>query len=198
MGVMSLANFRDDLRSALGGRIELADPRLTVWVNVGYFDVAGAVDFHQLFTHSDVNTVIGTAEYDIPAGVVSIRTLYDKVAKNRLGRLEIPELFRLDQTVAGVPKKYARVGNKFILNPVPADVRAIEVVGFKEPAPLAADADVTVLPRTWDVAILMLATSHALLILNEEQRSAFWQNKALAYIESRLIEGATATPARGQ
>lgn len=193
MGFMTLAQFETEVESVLGGRANVTS-RLDTWINLAYFDVCGAVDFPELDTIYNFSTQVGVNSYNLPSGGIQIITLYDNVSKRPLRKVERMEVFRQDLTESGAPRIWARHGSKVYIHPTPSDVRSIDMLLMKEPVPLAASGDVTVLPRTWDAAILLLATSYGLLALIEENKSTNWYNRGLVYIQSRLIEGQTQMP----
>lgn len=173
----------------------MGDPVLGEWTNLGYFEVAGAVDFPELDVTKMVNTVIGANAYALPAGLVQIQTVYDSVAKYGLRRVEKAELFRQDLAEPGAPKIWTRHGASLYIHPTPTTIRSLSLIGRSEPDQMVADADKTILPKTWDAAIKLLAVCYALWDLNEDARATTWYNRALNYMQSRLIEGQMQNPA---
>jgi hypothetical protein len=194
MGLLTLDEIRDQIRGALGGRVPDGDSRLTTWVNLGYMEVIGAVDFPELDLNVNINTVIGTNSYAVPAGMVQVQVVYDSVTKYAPRKVDKAEFFRQDASEVGSPKIWLRHGASVYIHPTPSDVRSLKILGRSEPAGLAADGSVTILPKTWDTAIFLLGTSYALLALNEDARSVSWYNRALVYMQSRIIEGQLQMP----
>jgi hypothetical protein len=196
MGFMTLLDFKNEISSVLGGRTVDAT-RAKNWVNMAYFDTCGAVDFPELGTTPQFNSVAATAQYSIVDGVYQVLAVYDTVAKLFLRRVRIEEYARQDHSEAGPPKLWSRHGASIFLNPVPTDIRAIKYYARSEPAPLAVDGDKTILPRTWDQAISMFSIATALFSLNEDSRATTWYNRAIAYTQTRMLEGETPTPQGG-
>ncbi len=196
MGFMTLLDFKTEITSVLGGRAVDAT-RAKNWVNMAYFDACGAVDFPELGTTPQFNSVVATPQYTIADGIYQVLAVYDSVARHFLRRVRIEEYARQDLSEAGPPKLWSRHGSSLFLHPMPADIRAIKYYARAEPAPLAADGDKTILPRTWDQAISMFSIATALFSLNEDNRASAWYNRALAYTQTRLLEGETPTPQGG-
>jgi hypothetical protein len=188
MGFMTLANFKTELDSILGARGTVT-ARLTTWTNLGYFDAAGAVDFRETEATTSVNTAAADFDYAVPAGWIEMFGVYDSVAKFAPREVDIVEFNRQDRTLVGPPKLWARHAGLFYLHPTPNDTRALVLFGRAEPVALAADGDLTVLQRTWDAAVLMLAASYGFHHLNEEARAITWYNRAIQYMQSRALGG---------
>ncbi len=187
MGVMTLTNFRDDTQSALGDR-GLANASLDRWINLGYLDIAGAVDFDILQEEDTTqSTVAGTVSVNVPTGAHKVKYVRSTTGDNLLEWVPVTELYRRSQS-AGTPTVWAQRKNLILFNPIPSTVLALRIGYRKSPTALSATGDVTVLPDYWDAPIFLLAVHYGLLSRGEDQRAMVWLQRAAAYIQSRITE----------
>lgn len=199
MGQLTLADFREDLQSALGD-FNYSTGQLDRWINFGYLDLTGAVDFDILKNDESVNTVTDTVTITAPTNKLHIRLIHDTTSGNLLGWLPLEELMRRPQTTAtgNVATHWTRHAGDIYLNPIPGTAtKALWIVTTEPPAVLATSTAVTVLPDTWDPAVFQLAGHHAFMTLGQEQRSAAWLTRAVTYIQSRVTERAYQTDTQG-
>ena len=187
MGYMTLDDFRTDLQSALGDR-GFENPRLDRWINHGYLDLAGSVDFEVLNTDASIDTVAATQTIDTPSGAMIVQLVRDQDNDNLLGWVPKVEFFRRSASVSGKPTHWTRHGDLIYLYPIPDDAYEMWVPYKAAPELLAATLDVSVLPDIWDLAIFYLSAHHALVALGDEQRAASWFSRAVLYIQSRMTE----------
>jgi len=196
MGVMTLADFRTDLQSALGER-GFASARLDRWINFGYVDLTGAVAFEVLANDEGIATVDSQNYITAPTNTLVITNVRDSTNDILLGWIPKSEYLRRPQTGTGEPTHWTRHAGKILLHPVPDGAYTLDVYTIEPPAVMSIGTAVSVLPDTWDPAIFQLAVHHALLALGDEQRSAAWLSRAITYIGSRLTEADFAQGARG-
>lgn len=188
MGAMTLANFQAEIQSCVGDRGS-DTTRLTRWLNFGYLDVAGAIDFEEFnFIDTSQSTVIGTQSVNIPAGSMVVQFVRNTTGNSLLAWLPRVEFQRRPITPTGTPTHWTTQGTKILLNPTPSAIVTLAIGYKKPPTLLAVDADATSLPDVWDPAIYMMAVHHALLALGEEQRASAWFNRAAGYIQSRMTQ----------
>jgi len=186
MGLMTLADFETDLQSALGDR-GILNARLDRWINAGYYDLAGAVEFEILSNDESVNTVNATQTITAPTNTLIIQYIKDTTSDNLLGWVPKGELLRKAITPTGQPLYWSRHKLNIILAPVPDGVYALSIYTLEPPTVLTGTA-VTLFPETWDQAVFLLAGHNALLALGDEQRSAAWLGRGITYIQSRMTE----------
>lgn len=187
MGLMTLADFREDMESALGNP-GLTDVRKDRWINFGYVDLTGAVEFEILANDEDIPTVSAQNYITAPTNTLVIQMVRDTTNDNLLGWIPKTEYFRRLQATSGAPTHWTRHRDDIQLHPVPDGVYSLKVFTIEPPAALSSSSSVTVLPDTWDPAVYQLAMHHALLARGEEQRSAAWLARAINYIGSRITE----------
>jgi len=187
MGAIALSTYRSDLQSALGDR-GLDNTRLDSWINQGYYDLAGAVDFEVMDTNSTVATVSSVQTITTPTNALIVKFLKDTTSDNLLGWLPKMELFRRAITPTAQPKYWTRHAASIYLSPVPDAAYNMFIVYKKPPTKLTAVGDVSTFADTWDTAVFQLAVHHALLALGEEQRAVAWLQRAILYIQSRMTE----------
>jgi len=207
MGVVTLLNFRTEIISAMSGRVtEAADvAKMNRWVNAGYLEVTGAIDFAELDAVFNVATVDGTVEYAGPTDAAGWRSVFDETNDLLLERVSLEQLYRRERSIKNIPDFWSRRGDTLILSPTPNAVINERLLYKKNAAILDDDADLTAISGTWDHAIYLLAMSSAHLSFSEENRATFWRNLAVAYIQSRFTEGdlisgrfVAPAPAQGQ
>ena len=187
MGQLTLANFRTDVESALGDR-SIGNTRVDRWINAGYLDVTGSVNFETLVNDTSTNTVGSTGTIAIPTDAEIVTFIKDTTNDNLLGWLPKNELFRRDATTEGTATHWTRHADLIYLRPVPSGVQAMFIAYKKSPALLASSGTTTDIPDIWDTAVFLMAVQHALLALGEEQRSASWLARGITYITSRITE----------
>lgn len=190
MGNYTLAQFRDRLQKTLGNK-GFTDPELDVWINAGYAEVSGAVQFEFAYPSiASVNIAEGTSEgvgLDALAsiesvtideeGIVLVRTSVENIrARQKEGRQR------------GKPQYYARYGNSLVVYPVADKAYTVTVVGEGDPSPLSNEDERTPFHSTWDNAVHMFAAAQAFFDLGEDERGLFWFDRAVRYAGSRKTD----------
>lgn len=184
---LSITNYRSQLQAILGKR-GYATAELDAWINMGYQDLAGVVDFPELEETSTVNTAGNTQSISAPPNVLVIQLLKDETSDVALQWLAKPELFRRKISPEGAPKYWTRQGDLIYLSPVPDGVYAIRVFFKQAPADLGTGSSSSVFPDVWDPVILQLAAHYALMGTGQEQRGAAFLSRAVTYIQSHITE----------
>lgn len=188
MGILTLAEFRDDLDAAMG-RENVGSPFLDRQINRAYLDLAGSVDFEVLDLDAEDSTVVDQVHLDLPEGeIIAIKVVKNVTEDIPLGYLNKSEFFRRPSVPTGTPTHWTRHSNKILLNPTPAEVTSLFIAYKVNPAPLAEEEDNTILPSMWDIAVFLLSVHYALLARGQEQRAAAWQARAGMYIQTRMTE----------
>ncbi len=187
MGLMTLADFRTDVQSALGDR-GLENAKLDRWINAGYYDLGGSVDFETLETSTTTPTVGSVQTIAVPSGTEIVKFIKDLTNDTLLGWVPKLELFRRSITPESTAINWTRHADLIYLHPVPIGVQSMFIVHKDAPTVLSAVGDLTVFPVVWDSAVFLLAVHHALLALGEDQRSASWLGRAISYIGTRITE----------
>lgn len=187
MGLLTLAEFRTDIQSALGD-LSFDSARVDRWVNFGYLDLASSVDFEILDEDSTTPTVASTDNIAAPSNNLIIKLVKDITNDQMLEWVPKAEYFRRASTPTGTPTCWTRHKDEIKLNPVPSEVVSLFVVYKTPPTALSADGDLSVFADAWDPAIFLLAVHHALLALGREQRSITWLTRAITYIQTRITE----------
>lgn len=188
MGYMTLSDFRTEVQSALGDR-GFVDTRLDRWINFAYLDLCAALP-HPELTEEDTtqSTANAVNSVNVPTGAMVVLIVRNTTDDSKMEWVPLNEYWRYSQT-AGVASKWTRQKAKILLNPVPNSVKSLRIIYLKTPARLTAAGDVSTLVDTWDSAIFMLAVHFGLLAIGEENRAMAWLQRAVNYIQSRLIEG---------
>ena len=187
MGYMTLANFRTDVDSALGSK-GIDNTRLDRWINFGYHDLGGSVDFESLETNTSTNTVSSTQTIAVPSLAEIVKLVKDTTNDKLLGWIPKAELFRRAITPTATPTNWTRHGDLIYFTPVPNAIIAMFIVYKIAPTRLTSSGAVTVFADIWDPAVFLLSVHHGLLALGQEARSASWLGRAISYIGSRITE----------
>lgn len=187
MGYTTKAKFRSRLSLNLGDR-NLAKGHLDGWVEDGYYDMTGAFDFIELHEVSTATMAVDADSITLPSDLQWVRSVKDDTNENPLIKISAEQFWStLDLTEEGEPEYWTRQGQVLRVQPVLNEEVTLRLLYNKFPPPLDDDGDTTVLPPTWDRAVIMFSTYHALLDLGEETRAAEWLSRAMAYVRSRLL-----------
>lgn len=187
MGYMDLADFRTEVQSSVGDR-DFPDARLDRWINFGYLDLVGAIDFEEFTTSNAFSTVAGQTTYTIPADTRLIQIVKDVTNQKSLQFIDKTEFYRLNGTLQDLPLKWTRVGDQVLLHPIPSGVFSINTIYKRDAIRLTDPTDETMLPDTWDAAVTLLSVYHGLLAIGQEQRATQWFARAVNYIQSRVTQ----------
>lgn len=196
MGIVTFGEFRADVDSALGSK-GFSLSTLGRWVNYGYLDLAGSVDFEATDTDQTINTTSGVSFVTVPAEATAVKLVKNSSADVLLEWLPKAEFFRRLSVTTGPPTHWTRHGSRIYLHPRPNGVIPLFVVFKRPPAPLVNSSDVTVFPSVWDPAVFMLATHHGMLATGDEVRASAWLARAMNYISSRITESDVGKTFRG-
>lgn len=188
MGFFTLEDFREELSSVLGQR-GTGDRRLDRWINFGYLDLTGALDFDELNDLYELNVTASQNTYDVPAKTRMVKAVVNEDTDRLLDYVDPTEFFRLDRTKTAEPLRWTRYADNILLHPTPADSATFTVMRKVDPDRLEEYDDVTVLSDTWDAAIHMLSVYHGFLALAEnEARANAWMTRAIMYIQTRATQ----------
>jgi hypothetical protein len=186
MGLLTLLQIRTEVDSSMGNRTGVLDPRLTVWINLAYNEIASGIDFKELDGEFPFPTVIGQAGYAGPTNPLVIQMVRNEVTHNLLTWVPETEYFRLDRSANGVPRRWTRRGVQIRLWPPPSAIQNHIAYYKVTPTPLAADGDVTILPPYIDNALIFLSVAYGFLAVEEGAKAIVWLNRAITYLSSRI------------
>lgn len=197
MGIMTLQNFRDDLKDALG-RPTVDANRLDRWVNNALFEFGHAFEFPELEKVGSINTVAGQRSYDVPA---DFRAMHDNgvrivTPQDRFGGTLVNESRRqylmADRydtgNARGVVGAYHMYQKKIWVRPAPdGTATAIEFDYWAKVTKLTNPTDVTVFDEDWDEILFRGALYRGHLAYGEHDRVQNVFNLFLADIRSRVM-----------
>jgi len=187
MGLLTLIDFQDELAHmlpAIGPSTKRGTKRLSRIINMGYFELARNVEFHDLISTQTINTVDGTRTYAEATALQRVKSVIDETNTTNLRRVSLENILRMDPANKGIPERWARGGGNFYLDPVPDAVYVIKVYHSISPTVLAVDTDTTVLDSVWDQAILLLAAKIGSTIDRDLEAAAGFLNVARTYIST--------------
>ncbi len=191
MGVMTLKDFRSDLRKVIGGKGSGGD-----WIdrkiNQAYEEVAGTIEFKSLYEFQTFVTVDGLAVYDLADDAIGVLAVVDQTNDRRMTRIELKDYYNKnpDSDAKGDPEEYARSGDCIYLWRTPGTSDdSFRILYIKRPAHLSSPSATTVLPPTWDTAIYLIAAHFALLDLASTEaefiKAQAFFDRAMASMRSR-------------
>lgn len=187
MGILTLVQIRDEVKSSMGARSNLANVRFNTWINLAYIDIASGIDFTELDGVLVIPTVVGQNNYTGPVNPLIVQLVRDDTNNNLLQWIPESEYFRLDRSVANAaPERWTRRAAEILLWPNPVAIVSLSALFKITPTALVADGDLTILPPYVDNALILLGTAYGLLAVNEDQRAIVWANRAVTYLSSRL------------
>lgn len=171
--------------------------RIKFWLNRAYLAIGQSLDLPDLHkTDTSVPSVASQQAYALPADCLFIHSItfdHDTVGAKRLERKGIAPLDAMGSGEAASPDYYARFLNQFHLAPIPNAVKNMRVRYYSQPVELSADADVPVMRREWDLAILLLGSQYIAIATNRLDAAQAFQAQFQAYISIMRITGHSLT-----
>lgn len=197
MGLMTLTDYQNDLKDALG-RPTVDSTRLTRWINNALIEVAYAFEFPEMQKLGTITTSPGSVAYDMPA---DFRALQDTGVRinfpsNRVAgilaaesRTEYLRNYRYDQiSNRGVVGYYHMFQKKMWLRPIPDSTSTtVEFDYWKRVTPLVNPLDVSPLEDDWDEIVFRGALYRGHLAYGEHDRLLNVFNLFLSDIRSRVM-----------
>jgi hypothetical protein len=191
MGTMTLANIRDEVKLRLQNRSDtgVSDARILQWVNMAYNHMThpSIHEFEQLSVKNTIALVADTREYALTTAtlgheMIAIRTIHfinatSETLTDRRHRLRPRDIRQLDnkQPTSSEPRYYyLNEGQNLIVDPYPGTAEAGKVLlirYWREVAPFAQDANVSVLPNYYDEVLVLGALYRAEEVLEYRDRA---------------------------
>lgn len=191
MGLMTLARFQAHITAnpAIQGLTGIDLELVRDWVNMGYFELIGAVEFDALKKCASLTTVQDVRSYKLPTRFIDLIGLQDRSSGTFITKTNLRNLQRLSSNETGYPRFWTRKEDALVLWPLPDDEYDMFVYYVAEPLPLTASTDVTILSSTWDKAILLFALESALRENNQFDAADKVFTRVMANIKSRIKDG---------
>lgn len=157
---MTLLQLRNEVETRADDT-SLSDSTLNQWINLSYKDMTGRFEGEWPFLLSTDTqaTVAGQAAYALPS---DFSKSYDLTVQTAAGSSEADEYAYvpfMDRNISGLAVAFTVNGaqTQFTLHPAPAEAGLnITLEYFAEPADLAADSDLPVMPSRWHEGIVYL------------------------------------------
>lgn len=187
MGLMTLEDFRTELHEQFGAR-GVGNERMTLWINLGYFELCGKMEFEILQCQQYFATVDGSYVYELPDKFLGVVSIWDVTNKKRLRKKDTSDAGLLDvnSTNKSQPEWWMQRSNGFWLYPVPNGAYEIQIIYMKEPTKLINAIDTTILPQSWDLSVLLLAKHFGHLSFKElDQSTACYQRAMQQTIQNK-------------
>jgi hypothetical protein len=182
MGFLTLEGFRLEIFQHLGERAPKNNKVLDNWINRAYFETASLEEFEALKRCANATIEKDERSVTFPDTFLSTLSLADLTNKNRLLRVDLRNLHLRDSEKKGSPREWARRDSTLYVWPTPSTDVEVELFYIFEPPALAADDDVSLLPASWDQAILLLTLRNAWLSFQEDERATLAYQSAMAYV----------------
>lgn len=192
MGLYPRSTLRAELEGIIGRNPDAANVTLNRWLDFGYLDLAGLLDFERLHNTWTLAVTAGTYEYNNdplladPSRYMGTRVVFNPTTRKRLDWVPIADFLTYDLTSQTSPIRWSLKGSKILVQPTGA--ASLEVTYKEAPAAFADDNAKTVLASIWDQVVVLLAASHGFSALNEEERSAYFLQKAQQHIQTHITE----------
>ena len=166
--------------------------RAKFYLNRAYLDVASRFDIPDLITTQSITSIAATADYALSTDVLFIISIglinTSPAERHRLIKRGISSIDEMSTAIGGTPKYYARSGLNITVEPVPIDADiTLKVRYVKQPAELNLDADIPVLAREWDNAILYRGAQFFFIGLGELDRGGVFLQIYNDYVQGRRI-----------
>lgn len=191
MGQTTLAETRYRLGFVLGN-VNAETSLFDTWINAGYFEVVGAVQFDKFREVIEIDFAAGTNYVEVDS-ILDGRVLSFSRLLDYSGEVELeytnPDVFQQFKAAEGDSTLWTISGGRLRIWETPASAFTVTATAIVEPPRLSLPTDVTEIPSTWDEAIFLLSAEKALLDLGEETRAVGYANRAIAYMQSRLGDG---------
>lgn len=198
MGIRTLDGFRDSVNLVLGEKAQF-DERLDRWVNDGIEELFVLLDIEGRRVCGQTLTIADQERYLLPTNLVATLVITDRTNKRRVLKTSIENFERLDPSLRGQPKVFARVDRHIYLNPVPSGEFLLHMFYIKAPTQLAVGTDVSELTSAYDRVIHLLAAKNAMLDMREFEAATFYfqtaQNMLRTIPTEEWLE--SQTPAEG-
>lgn len=183
---MTFLELQTATKSFLADRADFTTAIAKEFINRAYQKMANSFQFYELDgTDESITTVDGTASYNTPSGVRSIRVIkitgdteYEVIAQT------MAWYERQDTTSdnKGLPEHYIRYGSKIFFWPTPDDAYEVRIRYLKDTTELSADADVPVFPEEWHELLFLSAASSACFQFGMAQRGMELKNEFLGAV----------------
>lgn len=197
MGIMTLQNFRDDIKDALT-RPNVDPNRLDRWINNSILEVAYAFQFPEMEAVGTFDTVDGQVSYALPADFRmlhenGVRIIGPQTYTGGILAVESRTQYLRNWSYdvvsnRGIAGYYHMFQKKMWLRPRPgSQVQSIEFDYWKKFTPLNDPIQVSPLEDDWDEVIYRGALYRGHLAYGEHDRVQNVFNLFLADIRSRLM-----------
>jgi hypothetical protein len=200
MGIMTLADFRQEVAEGLGRKTpeKVGIPKLDRWINAAMFEFGYALKFRELLNYNEEILVAGTNDVEQPENfrmvseeglvVLGVQGYEGKLLRETRSQY-IKQHRTADFTaLTGRPQRYHIFGPIFKVRPV-ADVDyTIGIHYFRRIGQLVDEESVSVFPDDWDDIIYTGALYRGFRYYLETERYVNTRNDFLGLIRSRKME----------
>jgi hypothetical protein len=160
---------RTDLTSSIRGQI----------FDSAYLYVASAIRHSELETSAGATLAAGAGEIPVPTDIWFPEIVYNSTDNRRIYPGEL-DAIQGQSKPTGLPSKYVRWGNSFLVDRMPAADTTITTYYTKMPAILAAGEN-SVLDMLYDQLIIMFAIKFAMEGLRDFEQAAKMQTAINVY-----------------
>ena len=186
-GRLTRSNMREELELIFGSQA-IGNTRVDRWVNLALDEITGSIDFVAQLETASFNTVYGKVGYAEACDCLGVTDVWYSTNDNKLLYSPPRNFIRFDETVKGPPKRYTRMAGKIHLWPTPGAVYAVKYLNRQANPGWSVAGNTSGIPSTWDPVLLALAAHYGFSALEELDRAAYWHQKAMTLIRSRLTD----------
>ena len=188
---LTLEAMRAEVELLIVGRSDIAEDRITGWINEAYLDLFSSVRFPERDESFELVLDAGQHLYMLPEGIENIQGAsvvlpstssysdghpLESIGLDRYRRL----LIRSDE-----PKYFVRRGNLFVVWPTPSADRTVGVDVSIVPQRLVSASDSPIISEEWHEAIKLGARRRAFSAMLEAEKAAAEQNDYIDFIRRR-------------
>lgn len=196
MGLLTLERMEDRLQKILGNR-GLTEPVLRDYVQLGYTEVVGHLEFESEKVCAHFLTTDGVSEYTLPEnllGVISVTRLGTTAERDRrLRRADLRNFAAMQRSTLtevrrGAPEIWSRRRGAFLLWPTPDAEYRIDVYFYQEMPLLEEPTDTTIIPGSFDWSVICFAAYIGFAEHGEDATSDQWYQKGIIHMRSRKTD----------
>lgn len=187
MGLVTYDEFAARMQAALGN-LNYDGTLINLWINAGVQEVAGAVDFDCLKQRIDLAFVEGTYEYVAPDDLIRPISIGWLAESRWLIRSTPTRMDGLKRTRNNRPRFYCLEDRTIRVWETPDRDSTASLLYIKYHPQLGGTVTTTLFPPTWDNAVHYFGVTAAMLDLGDDERAAYWFDRATRYAGSRITD----------
>lgn len=187
---MNLSQIRTRLRRRIGNPDtgDVSNTDLNEYINDSYRELAVNYSHHKVRKICTFPTVVGTADYGIPADAGAILGVRDTTNNVKLVKFGLRRGDTVTVTQNGRPQAYERIRGFVRLYPPPDGIYTIRLRYRENITDLSADGDEPLIPMTWHFGIVLHARWNYFDDKGDIPKATHAWNTFVAWVEGKQTE----------